>query len=37
MPEIIVGGLPSDTVFAAQEANMAAFWLAYGRAPGCSA
>jgi GNAT superfamily N-acetyltransferase len=32
-----VDDLSSSALFAAQEANMAAFWLAYGRAPGCSA
>jgi GNAT superfamily N-acetyltransferase len=35
MPEVI-DDVSSVAVFAAQEANMAAFWLAYGRAPGCS-
>ena len=33
----MIGNLSSEALFAAQEANMAAFWLAYGRAPGCSA
>ncbi len=36
MPEF-VADVASAGLFAAQEANMAAFWMAYGRAPGCSA
>jgi GNAT superfamily N-acetyltransferase len=32
----LIDDLSSDGLFAAQEANMAAFWLAYGRGPGCS-
>ena len=33
----VIEGVHADDLFAAQEANMAAFWLAYGRGPGCSA